>query len=563
MERNFWMCGLYKKNNKNLYLECLDNGIWLGDPSGNEVNWANNVRPNDIIVVKRGRFIDALHNSKKLFNVEVLIAGIVTSIVENNNNHFVFKVSYCKIVPKTFVEAGMNQYSGTIYPLKHESIKNYIIEQIQRITGFDFKQDKIMEDNMVSVINGYVKRLAHSRNLILTGAPGTGKTYLARKIAEAMNQGVELSDDDRKNTVGFVQFHPSYDYVDFVEGLRPDRSGDNVVFKREDGIFKKFCKRAIEKPKTAGTGDVDNFNDAWKNLITLFNESENGCLKMKSLQGKDLIVRLMDSGTLKKVEEEYGYDSKWNYYFNKSQCYNVYKGNKGVNSGAYDSYRRAIVQYMKEHCGLKEYQSGDTSHSQTINYVFIIDEINRGDLSKIFGELFFAIDPGYRGEEGRVKTQYQQLVDAEDDDEFSGEGFYVPDNVYIIGTMNDIDRSVESMDFALRRRFAWQKIKPEDTANDMGITGDARERMDAMNKVIKGIPELGEDYQIGGAYFLKMVKEDLSAEDLWDFHLESLIDEYLRGLPNKDELYKKIKDAYDNPDKTNKESKPQANSAED
>ncbi len=218
---------------------------------------------------------------------------------------------------------------------------------------------------------------------------------------------------------------------------------------------------------------------------------------------------------------------------------------------------------MKEHCGLKKYQPGDTTNSKPINYVFIIDEINRGDLSKIFGELFFAIDPGYRGEEGRVKTQYQQLVDAEDDDEFGGEGFYVPDNVYIIGTMNDIDRSVESMDFALRRRFAWQKIKPEDTANDMGITGDARERMDAMNKVIKGIPELGEDYQIGGAYFLKMVKEDLSAKDLWDFHLESLIDEYLRGLPNKDELYKKIKNAYNNPRKTNDETKPQENSAED
>ena len=362
------------------------------------------------------------------------------------------------------IETPKREMTGEEYLSLLEDVRKKIIGKKPNINSFldisyraysrDFSNPNVTNDNEVMSTTAlslkYIERLKHSRNLILTGAPGTGKTYLARKIAEAMNQGVELSDDDRKNTVGFVQFHPSYDYVDFVEGLRPDRSGDNVVFNRKNGIFKEFCRKAIK----------------------------------------------------------------------------------------------------------------DRAH----NYVFIIDEINRGDLSKIFGELFFAIDPGYRVKEGEdpvskcVHTQYEGML--EDDDVFKA-GFYVPDNVYIIGTMNDIDRSVESMDFALRRRFAWQKIRPEDTANDMGITGDARERMDAMNKVIKGIPELGEDYQIGGAYFLKMVKEDLSAEELWQFHLESLIDEYLRGLPNKDELYNKIKDAYDNPRKANGETKPQADSAED
>ena len=91
-----------------------------------------------------------------------------------------------------------------------------------------------------SLVERLVKRLKHSRNLILTGAPGTGKTHLAKQIALAMNEGLELKKEELEKYVGFVQFHPSYDYVDFVEGLRPDRSGDNVVFKREDGIFKKF-----------------------------------------------------------------------------------------------------------------------------------------------------------------------------------------------------------------------------------------------------------------------------------------------------------------------------------
>ena len=90
---------------------------------------------------------------------------------------------------------------------------------------------------------------------------------------------------------------------------------------------------------------------------------------------------------------------------------------------------------------------------QSKKFIFVIDEINRGEISKIFGELFFSIDPGYRGEKGRIKTQYQNLVD--DKDVFA-KGFYIPENVYIIGTMNDIDRSVESMDFAMRRRFAFE-----------------------------------------------------------------------------------------------------------
>lgn len=94
-------------------------------------------------------------------------------------------------------------------------------------------------------------------------------------------------------------------------------------------------------------------------------------------------------------------------------------------------------------------------------FVFIIDEINRGEASKIFGELFYAIDPGYRGKKDiRVKTQYQNLVPETD---VFAEGFYVPENVFILGTMNVIDRSIESMDFAMRRRFTWKEIKPEDT----------------------------------------------------------------------------------------------------
>ncbi len=114
--------------------------------------------------------------------------------------------------------------------------------------------------------------------------------------------------------------------------------------------------------------------------------------------------------------------------------------------------------------------ANDYESNKDNKYVIIIDEINRGEISKVFGELFFSIDPGYRGTKGKVDTQYQNLIKADEkmpndsskDYPFIN-GFYVPENVFIIGTMNDIDRSVESMDFAFRRRFAFKEIKAEDS----------------------------------------------------------------------------------------------------
>ena len=183
------------------------------------------------------------------------------------------------------------------------------------------------------------------------------------------------------------------------------------------------------------------------------------------------------------------------------------------------------------------------------DYVFIIDEINRGEISKIFGELFFSIDPGYRGTKGLVQTQYQNLV--EEGDVFK-DGFYVPENVYIIGTMNDIDRSVESMDFAMRRRFAWQEITAEESAENMGITGELRERMDSLNKVIIETEGLGSSYQVGGAMFKKVKDTEenvegncgMTADSLWNLNLKSLMKEYLRGLPEADDALQKMEDAY-------------------
>ena len=175
------------------------------------------------------------------------------------------------------------------------------------------------------------------------------------------------------------------------------------------------------------------------------------------------------------------------------------------------------------------------------NYVFIIDEINRGEISKIFGELFFAVDPGYRGRKGEIATQYDNL--------HPDEKFYIPENVYIIGTMNDIDRSVDSFDFAMRRRFRFIELSAAESMQMLDQLGDkkdgAKARMNALNEAIAKTEDLNENYQIGAAYFLKLKDKDIGFEQLWSDYLKPLLQEYVRGLPNENEIMKKFEDAYD------------------
>ncbi len=192
----------------------------------------------------------------------------------------------------------------------------------------------------------------------------------------------------------------------------------------------------------------------------------------------------------------------------------------------------------------------DVKKTEKKKYVFIIDEINRGEISKIFGELFFAIDPGYRGETGKIKTQYNKLLENTGD--IFEDGFFVPENVYIIGTMNDIDRSVESMDFAMRRRFAWKEIKSDDRKeilNDLDNKEEALQRLSSLNDAIEKIEGLNSSYHIGPAYFKKLKNyedKENKWDLLWEYHIKGLLYEYLRGYEKNEikEYLNRLRKAY-------------------
>ena len=390
-------------------------------------------------------------------------------------------------------------------------------------------------ETMNTKLQSYIALLKANHNLILTGAPGTGKTYLAKEIAKEM--GAE---------VGFVQFHPSYDYTDFVEGLRPKGENGNVGFERRDGVFKEFCKDALSTNKSEFL-IIERYQELLKQI-------QSGSIKkLKLKSGKDsqvLSVRdesilfgdpddIKESNTVTRPRlmklYKGGIQSKFHLY----QMKNIDKEIRNIIKGCNSTNYWAVLNYL--------FLDQDENIQPDLNqpYVFIIDEINRGEISKIFGELFFSIDPGYRGEKGMVQTQYQNMI--EEGDIFK-KGFYVPENVYIIGTMNDIDRSVESMDFAMRRRFAWVEISAEESMqmlDGMANENQLKDRMHNLNAAILKINGLGKAYQIGAAYFLKYEQYD-DFELLWTYHLEGLLREYLRGNPNADTELEKLKKAYDN-----------------
>jgi DNA polymerase III delta prime subunit len=432
--------------------------------------------------------------------------------VSSKGNWFTKNQALMKIIEKEIGDS-LDKYQKSIF--------------VWRIKEW-YSEEKHTERENTQDVTEYINLLEISHNLILSGAPGTGKTYLAKEIAKEMIGG----DGDELEQIAFVQFHPSYDYTDFVEGLRPtepDKEG-NIGFKLKPGIFKEFCEKE-RRADFIQSGGIDNFEDAWNSFLEKVEEKdESGETydKAKTLRGEVMKLRLTKDGVQNVTSSAGG-----NYY-NKDQCYNVYRGLPGVPAKGLDNYRRAIIKHLKGTFGLKDYvKSTMPKKEPPKKYIFIIDEINRGEISKIFGELFFSIDPGYRGEKGAVKTQYSNMHDDKN------EKFYVPENVYIIGTMNDIDRSVESFDFAMRRRFVWEEITAERSAENMGLSDEIKNKMKNINDAISEIDGLNSSYHIGGAYF---IKEDV---DLWSYRLKPLLFEYLRGMSEAGELLKKLKSIFD------------------
>ena len=323
------------------------------------------------------------------------------------------------------------------------------------------------------------------KQIIKYGPPGTGKTYKADQEAKLQlniwkQEHAPSSNFTPEGQIEFVQFHPSFSYEDFMEGLRPilDESG-TAQLTLQNGIFKEFCRKAAK----------------WE--IDVFNLQLN---------------QPWDSITIGKLSPYRGQLSEdhWQYIFDISDP------EKKVSE--------AIPPFF-----------------------FIIDEINRAELSRVFGELMYCLE--YRGTQGRVKTQYANLNNENTGMIKTKQGyqFFIPQNVYLIGTMNTIDRSVESFDFALRRRFLWIEVLADTQLVRYNLGEKHKEwsnlagNLEKLNDRIKSEPLLGHDYQIGHAYLMNLkYPTSLSLIDvrkqIWEDSIRPLLQEYLRGTGKEEDL---------------------------
>ncbi len=396
-------------------------------------------------------------------------------------------------------ESGGGNWSWTLKEMVSSINKQKVYKKLEKA---NMSETKI---NFKSKNSKYTLLLESNRQIILCGSPGTGKTYTAKKIAQEVIQPSYSQNIIIKETffVQFVQFHPSFDYVDFIEGLKPDIHNGQMTFKLKNGIFKEFCRKA---------GVIER-------AIFKQNLTEKSKLDKSDLDKIKVDINNLCKGFSEEVK------IYWETWFENN---------------------------TKE----QEIKNVEDFVSKIPKFVFIIDEINRADLSKVFGELMYCLEPDYRGWEGKVKTQYCGLnseetcfIEKKDD------WFFIPSNAYIIGTMNDIDRSVEFFDFALRRRFVWEEIKASDVMNDIlagmlkGLqiedkVNDLSERAKHMNSVISDDNfNLNHHYHIGPAYFGKIKnycsdKNDYEEgiQTLFKRHIEPLLKEYVRGTNLEEKL---------------------------
>lgn len=487
-------------------------------------------------------------NDRKIKSIGFVITFTENNAINNNYIEISFKgknfdnkeVDFHKEVADTFgIELNQDNFGYYIFESKEDYLKNlefyigdfrnqvmkllekynlrekYIVpekklqkrlEKIAEIKRIGFFSNE--KDN--AEINQ--KPMKHPLNQILFGAPGTGKTYNTKRIAveiingkkERTREEINTEYEDLVNTkqIFFTTFHQSLSYEDFIEGIKPETTDGNVTYEVKDGIFKQMCK--VSKGKTSV-----NFDDLY-NVFIKDIESKQDFVFQTPVHKKEFDFSVNTDQTFAVIAKT---EKATKALITKDMIKNYVVN--GIIGSSWKSYTLGIGDYFKENYDvvIEDKENSDK------NYVFIIDEINRGNVSAIFGELITLLEEDKR--KGN-KEQTEVILP------YSKEKFSVPNNVYIIGTMNTADRSVEALDTALRRRFSFVEMQPnpEVLSNSEYQDIDLKQLLETINQRIEVLVD--KDHQIGHSYFIGIQNlEDL--KQTFKDKIIPLLEEYFYG----------------------------------
>ncbi len=450
--------------------------------------------------------ISTIVNESDLGDLINKINTYTTSNISLDGGWFMCSYNICKLFQQVLEPD--NNMDIITYPWQ-------LLEHLREINSSLIEKQKGMES--------IIKLVEANKNLILTGAPGTGKTYKTAEIAVALIDGSNKLPSSRidlmkrykelinANQIAFTTFHQSLDYEEFVEGLKPEIDGNTkeITYQIKNGIFKAICERAKEKTS------MDSLNDA---IEKLKEECSENIIKVKTKSKTEFSVTYRGGKTFRVRSDNSEAEEGRDFPANIDAIKKMYQGNE---ADIYNiTYVWGILQHLKEQYNVKDYIADSTDKK----YILIIDEINRGNISKIFGELITLLEKDKRiGEENEITVTLP----------YSQETFGVPSNLFIIGTMNTADRSIGHIDYAIRRRFAFFSLKSDKNVissydkYDKGVKEKAESLFDKIKDFISNNinPDLNaDDLMIGHSYFLCKSADDLKMR--LEFEIIPLIEEY-------------------------------------
>lgn len=536
--KKVFSCGTSWKSRGASYFDLfIDNNVAILGSGNHNIESFRKLKPRDLVAAKSGHYLLAI--------AEVISDEAEYLLWENyigNDEINKYQVPPKADIDIVYVKKWFKFEEPIYYPTPSGTgfVQNDRGDYLTQCNDAYYKELKKMKKEEIIDI------LKQKKQIILQGAPGTGKTYSTAEIAVNLIDG-QISDDRKevmerykelikKNQIFFTTFHQSMDYEEFVEGYKPVSNDENISYEIKDGIFKEACRYSI----TAGN-DKNNIEDIWNEFQNKLNEEDIkldeknnniGKLTLKTKRGLDFYLTTDDNGYVRyKPASQIG--DNWRYI--KAALFGLYF-NKYKSAL---SYTEPLLNYLKDN-----YNLSDIIENNKNPVVLIIDEINRGNIAKIFGELITLLEADKRknaDNEIEVKLPYSKEI------------FSVPSNLYIIGTMNTTDRSIGYIDYALRRRFAFITIKA-DKEKIESFYND--KNSDCKNKALKLFDDIKnniinnnlneefeiDDIMIGHSYFMAENEEELKRK--LEYEIKPLLLEYYKDgiLKSNNDIKDSIKE---------------------